>query len=407
MREETKHDNTGTGLVSARAYADSHEDDARPIYPHECPACIYVGAHRESGLRYDLYLCASAEGDSPVSVVLRRSSEADNWSRGGLHQYPAPRTDGVTGRALARAARLAHGLGLIPVAEGLAPQTARLAPIYGRLIPAQLLPALKLLALLDRPETPRQEVVSALDLELDCLDNEAGITPGSRNTCRIFFHVNLEQLLHYGKNRIMAPHAAEALNGIERPNHFGWLTQTEYNLRCDASGREPRVLLRSGETLPAVITLTEREVAPPPAVITSELELTRRRILDDPSLLDVGAIGRCVVGLTLSRLVGRELTVSDKHQVPHLALAHLGLRPADLDRLYRIGAWPEDLRLRWHDIPARREWENHPSGHLADDNAERRARAEIAATLISRFVTTADRRRRDDRRAAPERGATP
>lgn len=127
---------------------------------------------------------------------------------------------------------------------------------------------------------------------------------------------------------------------------------------------------------------------PPPATAaTAELETTRQAILADPSLLDERAFGQNIIGITLSRVLGRAVTPDDKRYLPHLALVHLGLTEERFDRLHRLSHWPEDLRLRWHEIPARREYLTHPAGHLADEEAERRERAAITAAVIERFVT--------------------
>lgn len=123
-----------------------------------------------------------------------------------------------------------------------------------------------------------------------------------------------------------------------------------------------------------------------PAFNATELEKTRLLILADPSLLDQDKIGRCPVGLTLSRILGRPLTIEDKHDIPELARVHLGLNERDFDAIYRICAWPYDLRMCWEEIPARRDMTNHPLGHLADDEEERAARAEVAAEVLRRFI---------------------
>jgi hypothetical protein len=129
-------------------------------------------------------------------------------------------------------------------------------------------------------------------------------------------------------------------------------------------------------------------------VNTAELEQTRLLLLADPPLFDESKVGRCPVGITLSRILGRQLTISDKHDVEGLAREHLGLDSAQFDALYRIGAWPVDLRERWHRIHARRDMMRHPQGHLASDEEERAARAEVAAEVLRRFITDASTRSR-------------
>lgn len=123
-----------------------------------------------------------------------------------------------------------------------------------------------------------------------------------------------------------------------------------------------------------------------PSANVTELEKTRLQILSDPSALDMSEVGRCPIGLTLSRVLDRPLTINDKPDVEQLARTHLGLDDEEFDALYRICAWPDDLRERWHAIPARRDMMNHPQGHIADDEGERAARAEVAAELLRRFV---------------------
>ena len=121
-------------------------------------------------------------------------------------------------------------------------------------------------------------------------------------------------------------------------------------------------------------------------VNTAELETTRLLIEADPSLLDMNKVGRCPVGLTLSRILNRQLTIDDKHDVLELARIHLGLDDQQFDALYRISAWPDDLRLRWHTISVRREMMSHPEGHIANDGEEQAARTKVAAEVLRRFI---------------------
>ena len=91
------------------------------------------------------------------------------------------------------------------------------------------------------------------------------------------------------------------------------------------------------------------------SINTAELAKTRLQLLANPSLFDQERIGRCPIGLTLSRIIGRPLAIEDKHAIPELARQHLGLNERDFDAIYRVCAWPYDLRKRWHEILDRRD----------------------------------------------------
>lgn len=416
MKEESGHDNTG--LTIPLGAAPPEREDVQHEYPHAGlppleemkTARVLVITPATGGAALALNRILDEQPAAPGMYVITPKDFADEcevtvttFGYFAVHVAGDARHEfRVWPSATIRDAEAAYRTELererlIPpaIARTTRPRPApptleqlrlRLDALSSRLIPGQLLPARRLLALF-RNRAATAEELKALVEEIELFENEAGITPPSGNGTMLYFLIHEEDTTHQG-SMLMGAAYAESRNASAVGYGWRWMTQTEFNLRCDASGRTPHVLLRTPSTLPAGVELTEEDLAPPAVVNTAQLGETRRRLLAAPSLLDMNSLGRCIVGLTLSRVVGRQLGIEDKHQIPHLALAHLGLAGARFDALYRIAAWPDDLRERWHAIPARRDWENHPLGHLADDAAERRERAVIAAAVIERFINS-------------------
>lgn len=89
MRNESFHNNTGDGQIADRDYATDAVDVTRPLHPHECPRCHYLGCHfGERGARYDLYLCDWPDGPD---LITRFGAEPKDWVCVEL-KYAAGRT---------------------------------------------------------------------------------------------------------------------------------------------------------------------------------------------------------------------------------------------------------------------------------------------------------------------------